>query len=107
MAPRTKKLKVDADLINSCLPCAPKGYRHEIQQQSSRIYRVITHCDQQFIHRGGEPSWTTWGFIKGEKVHRPKNYKMAGEEVCHLLEAGELSGYTSIIPTKTSLLDLG
>ena len=104
--PRKTKLKVDVDLIKSCLPIAPKGYHHEIEQQSARIYRVVLHDHHQYVH-STEPRWSTWGFIKGEKVHRPKNFKTAGEEVCHILDAGELSGYTSIIPTKTSLLYLG
>ena len=52
---------------------------------------------------GGE---TTWGFITSTgMVKRPKNFKTPGEEVCHLLDAGDLSGYTSIIPTKTVITD--
>ena len=104
---KSKKLKVDVDLIKSCLPCPPKGYSHEIQQQSARVFKVILHDNHMEYSYTNEPVFCTWGFIKGENVHRPKNHKTAGEEVCHILEAGELSGYTSIIPTKTSLLDLG
>ena len=101
------RLVVTADLILSCLPDAPAGMRHTVSKHSARVYKVSLHYPASYapLSRpdGGQ---TTWGFVTSTgQVKRPKNHKTPGEEVCHLLDAGGLSGYTSIIPTKTVITD--
>ena len=52
-----------------------------------------------------QPVRTVWGFVKGGKVYPPKNSQHPRpKSVCDLLDAWRLSGYTTIIPTTTSLL---
>ena len=102
-----KKLVVTEDLIRSCLPDAPKGCSHVLSKHTARVWKVAVAYGPTYapLSRpdGGE---ATWGFIKSTgAVHRPKNFKTPGEEVCHILDAGELSGYSSIIPTKTVITD--
>ena len=102
-----KKLVVTEELIRSCLPDAPAGCSHRLSKHSARVWKVSLAYPPSYapLSRpdGGE---TTWGFITSTgQVKRPKNFKTPGEEVCHLLDAGDLSGYTSIIPTKTVITD--
>ncbi|WNL50976.1 hypothetical protein SCREM2_gp57 [Synechococcus phage S-CREM2] len=101
------RLIVTADLILSCLPDAPAGMRHTVSKHSARVYKVSLHYPAAYapLSRpdGGQ---TTWGFVTSTgQVKRPKNSKTPGDEVCHILDAGELSGYTSIIPTETVITD--
>lgn len=100
-----KKLTVTPELIRSCLPDAPKGMAHVLSKHTARVWKVSLRYPPSYAPlsrpEGGE---TTWGFITSTaEVKRPKNYKTPGEVVCDLLDAGELSGYTSIVPTKTKL----
>ena len=102
-----KKLIVTKELILSCLPDAPAGFSHTVSKHSARVYKVSLSYPPSYapLSRpdGGQ---TTWGFVTSTgQVKRPKNHKTPGEEVCHLLDAGDLSGYTSIIPTKTVITD--
>lgn len=105
---KAKKLVVDESLINSCLPDAPKGYSHRIVQESATIYRVDLLHEKQYMYKQGEPVITIWGFVKKDQVHRVGiKQKPSREAVCHLLDASDLSGYSSIIPTgPRSLLHL-
>lgn len=98
-----KRLIVTKDLISSCLPDAPEGYRHSIVKESPTIYRVNLHHPNHYVHK--ENVITAWGFIKGRKVFTSKNSKPSKVEVCDLLDASELSGYTCVIPTKTVITD--
>ena len=98
-----KRLVVSKDLINSVLPDAPEGYRHSIDMVSPTVYRVNLHHPNRYIHK--ENVVTIWGFIKGRKVFTSKNSKPSKVEVCDILDAGDLSGYTSVIPTKTVITD--
>ena len=102
-----KKLVVTEDLIRSCLPDAPKGCRHVLSKHTARVWKVAVAYGPTYAPlsrpEGGE---ATWGFITSTGlVKRPKNFKTPGDEVCHILDAGELSGYSSIIPTKTVITD--
>ena len=102
-----KKLVVTDELILSCLPDAPKGMSHTLSKHTARVWKVSLHYPPTYapLSRpdGGE---TTWGFVKSTgQVCRPKNFKTPGDEVCHILDASELSGYTSITPTKTIITD--
>ena len=102
-----KRLIVNSDLIASCLPDAPEGMEHRISMHTARVYKVSLVYPPTYAPlcrpEGGE---TTWGFVTSTgQVKRPKNFKTPGDEVCHLLDAGELSGYSSIIPTKTVITD--
>ena len=102
-----KKLVVSEELIRSCLPDAPAGMEHRLSKHTARVWKVSLAYGPTYAPNarpdGGE---ATWGFVKSTgAVCRPKNFKTPGEEVCHILEAGELSGYTSIIPTKTVITD--
>lgn len=102
--PKAKKLVIDEGLINSCLPDVPKGYNRRIEQQSARIWRVVLDHEREYSFKQGEIVTTVWGFIKGDKVHRPSTMdKPAREVLCHILDASELPRYTSIIPTCTDL----
>ena len=96
-----KRLIVTKELINSCLPDAPEGYRHSIEKVSATIYRVVLHHPNRYTYK--EFVKTDWGFIKGRAVYRPKSGKASAIKVCDLLDANELSGYTCIIPTCTDL----
>ena len=103
-----KRLIVNSDLIASCLPDAPEGMSHKITMHTARVYKVSLVYPPTYAPlsrpEGGE---TTWGFVKSTgAVCRPKNFKTPGDEVCHILDAGELSGYTSIVPTCTDLTHL-
>ena len=100
-----KKLKVDEGLMRSCLPDAPSGFTHSVQQLTARSWAIWLHHPDKYLF-SSEPRKTIWGFIKGDMVHAPKNFKMARKEtVCHILDMSDLSGYTSIIPTKTIITD--
>lgn len=98
----TKRLVVTKELVASCIPDAPKGYRHTIVKVSPTVYRVILwHPDHHFSSRTNV--YSDWGYVKGRKVFTPKGGKPSKVEVCDLLDAGELSGYTSVIPTPNDL----
>ena len=102
-----KKLVITEELIRSCLPDAPAGCSHRLSKHTARVWKVSLAYGPTYAPNarpdGGE---TVWGFITSTgQVKRPKNFKTPGEEVCHLLDAGDLSGYTSIIPTKTVITD--
>lgn len=104
---RAKRLLVTEELIRSCLPDAPSGCSHILSKHSARVWKVSLAYPPAYapLSRpdGGQ---ATWGFITSTgQVKRPKNHKTPGDEVCHILDAGELSGYTSIIPTKTVITD--
>ena len=94
--PKAKKLVVDEALIKSCLPDAPKGYRHSIVKESATIYRVNLHHPNHYVYK--ENVVTVWGFIKGRKVFTSKNMKPSKVEVCDILDACELTGYSSVVP---------
>ena len=98
-----KRLVVSKDLIKSVLPDAPEGYHHSIVMESPTIYRVNLHHPDRYIYKDNVV--TVWGFIKGRKVFTSKNSKPSKVEVCDLLDAGALSGYTCVIPTKTVITD--
>lgn len=100
------KLNVNESLIKSCLPDAPKGYSHRVVQVSPRVFQVLLQHPDIYTYRP-EPPCTVWGFVKTNgDVMRPKNYtKPSREVVCSILDAGELSGYTSIIPTDFIITD--
>ena len=98
-----KRLVVSKDLIKSCLPDAPEGYRHSIVMVSPTIYKVNLHHPDVYVHK--ENVVTIWGFIKGRRVMTSRNSKPSKVDVCDLLDAGELSGYTAVIPTKTVITD--
>ncbi|QIN96734.1 hypothetical protein [Synechococcus phage S-N03] len=95
-----KRLIVTRELINSCLPDVPSGYSRTIEKVSPTIYRVVLHHPDRYTYKQGVK--TDWGFIKGRTIHTPKSGKPSMVKVCDLLDAGELSGYTSIIPTRTN-----
>ena len=102
-----KRLIITQELIESYLPPAPSGMTHKVTKHTARVYKVTLHYPPSYapLSRpdGGQ---TTWGFVTSTgQVKRPKNHKTPGEEVCHLLDAGDLSGYTSIIPSKTVITD--
>ena len=101
------KLKVTDELILSCLPDAPKGFSHTLTKHTARVWKVLLNCPAKHSPlRNPDGIQTVWGFVKSTgAVHRPKNFKTPGEEVCHILDAGELSGYTSITPTKRFITD--
>ena len=101
--PKAKKVKVDEGLIKSCLPDAPEGYRHSVVKVSPTIFRVVLHHPDRYVYKEGVR--TDWGYIKGGKVFTPRGGKPSKVEVCDLLDASELSGYTSVIPTKTIITD--
>ena len=99
------RLVVTKKLILENLPQAPEGYSHRVEKVSASIYKVMLDHPPVYSYTS-EPVSTVWGFIKGDKVHRPKTATTAAREVlCPLLDASSLSGYTSIIPTKTVLTD--
>ena len=103
----TKKLVITEELIRSCLPDAPSGCSHRLSKHSARVWKVTLAYPPSYAplcHPDG--GYCVWGFVTSAgMVKRPKNFKTPGEEVCHLLDAGELSGYTSIIPTGNLIYD--
>jgi hypothetical protein len=102
-----KKLTVTDELILSCLPDAPEGRWFTLSKHSARVWKVCLNAPGTVVPLSRPDGFqTVWGFVKSTgAVHRPKSFKTPGEEVCHILDAGELSGYTSIIPTKTVITD--
>ena len=98
------KRKVDAKFIAACLPDAPKGYSHRVEKVSATIWRVALVHPDRYTYKEGVT--TTWGAVKGNAVYRAYNGKL-GEKVCDLLDAGELSGYSCIIPAYTELKTAG
>ena len=101
------KLQVTDELILSCLPDAPSGMRHSLSKHSARVWKVLLAYPSSYApltHPDG--GTTVWGFVKSTgAVCRPKNHKTPGEEVCHILDAGELSGYSSIVPKEGMISD--
>ena len=97
----TKRLIVTKELINSYLPEVPQGFSRSIEKVSATVYRVVLHHPDVYTYKQGVK--TDWGFIKGRIVHTPKSGKPSTVKVCDILDAGELSGYTSVIPTCTDL----
>lgn len=90
--------------ILSNLPDCPVGYNYEIERVSPLVHRVWLHHEADYDYACGEKVKTVWGFIKGDKVYPPKNFKqMRAKSVCLLTDASSLSGYTSIIPKVTDL----
>ena len=105
--PMKKKLIVTEELIRSCLPDAPDGRWFTLSKHSARVWKVCLNAPGTVVPLSRPDGfWTVWGFITSTgQVKRPKNFKTPGDEVCHLLDAGDLSGYTSIVPTKTVITD--
>ena len=101
------RLVVTEELIRSCLPDAPAGFSHQLSKHSARVWKVSLSYPPSYAPLSrADGGQTTWGFVTSTgPVKRPKNPKTPGEEVCHILDASELSGYTSIIPTKTVITD--
>ena len=104
---KKKKLVITEDLIRSCLPDAPEGRHHTLSKHSARVWKASLVSPGSVVPLSHPNGFTTvWGFVSSTgMVRRPKNHKTPGEEVCHLLDANELSGYTSIIPTKRIITD--
>lgn len=100
-----KKLIVTEDLIRSCLPDAPAGMAHVLSKHTARVWKVSLRYPPSYAPlRAPDGGYCVWGFITSTaQVKRPKNSKTPGDVVCDLLDAGELSGYSSITPTKTKL----
>lgn len=101
-----KKLSVTTSLIERNLPVCPEGYTHKIVQMSPRVFRVSLEHEFPYSYTT-EPVETVWGFIKSNgDVVRPSTFdKPSREVVCSILDAKDLSPYTSIIPTCTDLTD--
>lgn len=79
----------------------------EVEQMSPLVQRVWFHHDRIYDYNLGKPVKTVWGFIKGNKVHTPKDSKTPNpKSVCPLSEAYTLPCYTSIVPTTTDLTHL-
>ena len=100
----TKRLVVTEELISSCIPPAPDGYSHTIVKVSPTVYKVVLWHPDIYTFKNNVHS--DWGFIKGRKVFTARQGKPSKVEVCDLLDAGELSGYTSVIPTCNDLTQL-
>jgi len=98
----SKKLTVNASLIEDNLPVCPEGYSRKIVQVSPRVYRVSLEHSFSYSYTS-EPVETVWGFVKSNgDVVRPSTFEKASREVvCGILDAKQLSPYTSIIPTRT------
>jgi len=94
--PRSRKLIVNEELIQSYLPEAPEGFSHRVDRTSSTVYRVVLVHPNTYTYK--EHVETTWGFVKGPYVYRTSNGKNLTKKVCHLLDAKTLSGYTTIVP---------
>ena len=100
-------MKVNCDQILMCLPDAPEGYHHSVEQVSPLIHRVWLHHEANYDYACGKSVRTVWGFISKGRVFPPKNWKQPrSKSVCDLTECWRLSGYTSVIPTTTDLTHL-
>ncbi len=102
----SKKLTVNENLIESCLPAVPKEFTRSIVQMTPRVFQVLLHHPDLYTYTT-EPVTTVWGFVKSNgDVVRPSSFaKPSREVVCSILDAASLSGYTSIIPSKTVITD--
>ena len=101
-----KSTVIDDTTVMQSLPECPVGYHYELVHVSPLIRRIDLHHHRDYVYAEGERVVTIWGFIKGGKVFPPKRGKPAPKSVCQLLDARDLSGYTSIIPTCTDLTHL-
>ena len=87
----------------SCLPDPPEWGYYSVEQVSPLVQRVWLH-DTRFYSYTTDPVMTVWGFIKGNKVHPPKNSQhMKPKSVSLVTEAWRLSCYTTIVPDLTQL----
>jgi len=102
-----RKLIVDEDLIYSNLPEPPKGFSYGVEQMTTTTWRVHLNHPRVYSYTT-EQVQTVWGFVKKNgNVHRPRNFtKPSPEVVGKVLDMGSMNRYTTIKPTKESLIDL-
>ena len=87
----------------SCLPDPPTWGYYSVEQVSPLVQRVWLHDTRDYTYTTEEVK-SVWGFVKGEKVHPPKNSQhMKPKSVSHVTEAFRLSCYTTIVPDLTQL----
>ena len=87
----------------SCLPDPPRWGHYSVEQVSPLVQRVWLHDTRDYTYTTEEVK-SVWGFVKGEKVHPPKNSQhMKPKSVSHVTEAFRLSCYTTIVPDLTQL----
>ena len=97
-------MKVTPQLILQCLPDAPEGFHHSVEQVSPLVHRVWLHHHREYVYAEGDEVKTVWGFVKGGKVYPAKNYKtLKPKSQCSLLDAWHLSGYTCYVHNTPSL----
>ena len=87
----------------SCLPTPPEWGYYSVEQVSPLVQRVWLH-DTRFYSYTTDPVMTVWGFVRGDKVHPPKNSQhKKPKSVSLVTEAWRLSCYTTIVPDLTQL----
>ena len=82
------------------LPDEPSMGFYQVEQVSPLVQRVwlVHHAD--YAYANGDDVRTIWGFIKGTRVHAPKNHKtMQVKSCCDLVDAYKLNSYSTITPT--------
>jgi len=92
------------DQIHQYLPDAPPGYHYSVEQVSKLIQKVWLHHEYDYVYAEGDPVKTVYCFVKGDKVHPPKDHKQARpRSVTTLVDLHTMSPYTTVVPTTTDL----
>ena len=100
-------MKVTKKQIEQHLPPDKEGFTFRVVNVSPLVHRVDLVHNYPYDYACGKDVWTVFCFIKGDKVHQPKNSKdMRAKHLCDLVDLPKQTGYTTIIPKTTSLLHL-
>ena len=96
-----KKIKVDEQMVRDNLPRPPKGYSYTVERVTPRVIKVwLNHPDYLFK----TDVRTIHSFIKGDKVHAPRNKdKMRVESICDVWDLCTLDNYSVINDTHNVL----
>ena len=87
----------------SCLPDPHTWGHYSVEQVSPLVQRVWLHDTRDYTYTT-EEVMSVWGFVKGDKVHPPKNSQhMKPKSVARITEAFRLSSFSTIVPDLTQL----
>ena len=95
---------VSLERIENLLPDPPDDHTYSIERVSPLVVAVWLNHPPKYNYTT-EPVRTIYCFIKNDRVHPPATHKkMRPKSLCSVHELFTLPRYTTIIPTRTTLL---